>query len=51
MLTKGRKIDDNPKVKGKVAIHPGIGGGFGYYTLTSVGEKREYYEYRNHLFI
>ena len=51
MLTKGWKIDDNPKVKGKVAIHPGIGGGFGYYTLTSVGEKREYYEYRNHLFI
>lgn len=49
MLTKGWKIDDNPKVKGKVAIHPGIGGGFCYFTLASVGEKREYYESRNNL--
>lgn len=47
MLTKGWKIDDNPKVKGKVAIQPGIGGGFGYYTLASIGETREYYESRN----
>ena len=49
MLTKGWKIADRSKLKGKVAIQPGIGGGFGYYTLTSVGEIREYYENRNNL--
>ena len=49
MLTKGWKIDDQAKLKGKVAIQPGIGGGFGYYTLASLGETREYYESRNNL--